>query len=132
MPLWEHPNLQTIGDKMLREQLNNIEQMLEKMNKRIDEMQTDMEDSFNEIEKQLLELHKKSIEFEEYINECGDLNELRETVQNNQNNITQCLSDLEESWLSARAVHEIQNELYEINQFIPVNKVYAPTMVGQK
>jgi len=117
---------------MLREQLNNIEQMLEKINKRIDEMQTDMEDTFNEIEKQLLELHKKSIEFEEYIDECGDLNELRETVQLNRNDITQCLGDVQENWLSARAVHEIQDELYKINQFIPVNKVYAPTMVGQK
>jgi len=132
MPLWEHPNLQTIGDKMLREQLNKIEEMLVKMNERIDKMQTDMEDTFDEIEKQLLELHKKSVEFEEYIDECGDLNDLRETVQSNRNDITQCLGDLEESWLSARAVHEIQDELYKINQFIPVNKVYAPTMVGQK
>lgn len=59
-----------------------------------------------------------------------DIEELKREIENLKLELS--LLEYPDLYKLAKAIHEIQETLNELTGFTPINKIYAPTMVGLK
>lgn len=87
----------------------------------------------NLIEKEIEKLEEQIERLEERIFDLE--RECQRLAQDNcslEDELSKMENELGENYILAKAIHEIQEELSNLNGFVAINKLNAPTRVGMK